>query len=57
MNADGRPCEQALGAKKAQGIRELIERLTGQPCPCDQGMRCPLFPDLEVRQQDRQQVA
>jgi hypothetical protein len=44
----GRPCERNLSASKATGIRELIERLTGEPCPCDQGRTCPMFPREKV---------
>lgn len=39
-----RPCEQEWSAEKAKGVRELVERLTGGPCPCDQGKACPVLP-------------
>lgn len=39
--------------RKATEVRELIEVLTGEACPCDQGRPCPLLPgvrDTRVRQ-------
>lgn len=39
-----RPCEQEWSAAKAKGVRELVERLTGGACPCDQGKACPVLP-------------
>ena len=41
-----RACEREWTADKAQGVRLLIERLTGKPCPCHRGLPCPLLPDV-----------
>ena len=41
-----RPCEQEWSMKKATEVRELIEDLTGEACPCDQGRPCPLLPGV-----------
>lgn len=32
--------------RKATEVRELIEDLTGEACPCDQGRSCPLLPGV-----------
>lgn len=43
-----RACEREWTADKAQGVRELVERLTGKACPCDRGLPCPLLPDART---------
>ena len=42
-----RPCDREWGAEKGRGVRELIVKLTGKPCPCDQGNTCPLLPEVQ----------
>ncbi len=32
--------------QKATEVRELIEDLSGQACPCDRGLTCPLLPNV-----------
>ena len=34
--------------EKATGVRLLIEKLSGQACPCDRGLVCPLLPDTQA---------
>ena len=43
-----RPCEREWSMEKATGVRELIEKLTGQACPCDRGLVCPLLPQAQA---------
>ena len=43
-----RPCEKEWTAEKAKGVRELVERLSGQACPCDRGLVCPLLPGVQA---------
>lgn len=38
------PCVRIFGAVQGSEIIELIERTTGEPCPCRQGRQCPLLP-------------
>lgn len=38
------PCAQMFGQVAGDEIIELIERTTGEQCPCKQGRRCPLLP-------------
>ena len=42
-----RACEREFTQDKAEGVRALVEKLTGQACPCDRGLTCPLFPDAQ----------
>lgn len=37
-----RECERQFGLTRGTQIRESIEQATGEPCPCDQGLICPL---------------
>jgi hypothetical protein len=39
-------CEVLFSSERAQAVQELIEGATGKPCPCKQGMACPLLPRL-----------
>lgn len=36
-------CEILFDAKRAAGMREMIERATGLPCPCKRGEACMLL--------------
>jgi len=43
-------CEVLFGREEGAATIELIERLTGRPCPCKEGHGCPLLapaPDPE----------
>ena len=40
-------CEVLFSSKRAQAVQNLIEGATGKPCPCKQGMTCPLLPKVE----------
>lgn len=46
--AGSRPCEQEWTAEKAEGVRLLMVKVTGKPCPCDRGLVCPLLPDVQA---------
>lgn len=37
-------CVQRLGETEGLAVVELVERLTGEPCPCRQGKVCPVGP-------------
>lgn len=41
-------CEILFDREQAAAMQELIERKTGDPCPCKQGKACPLLPAGEV---------
>lgn len=42
-----RPCEREWSIEKATRTRQLIERLTGEDCPCIQGKACPVLPMVD----------
>lgn len=42
-----RNCEYVWAPVRAQQVSELVEKSTGQPCPCKQGKPCP-FVRLEA---------
>lgn len=35
-------CEWLFGEKRGGEIQTLVESSTGEPCPCKQGLGCPL---------------
>ena len=37
-------CKEKMGEVRGSAIVELVERVTGEPCPCKQGVPCPLMP-------------
>jgi hypothetical protein len=39
-------CTKIFGQVRGAEIVELVERTTGQPCPCKQGRPCPLVEAL-----------
>lgn len=41
-------CEQMMGAARARDMVALVEKVTGEPCPCKQGSVCPLAPVVQV---------
>lgn len=41
-NSEALPCTSIFGPAKGLEIIELIERTTGEACPCRQGRPCPL---------------
>lgn len=38
------PCKKMFGEVRGAEIVELIERTTGEDCPCKQGRACPILP-------------
>jgi hypothetical protein len=36
-------CEYVWDPVQASQVRELLERATGEPCPCKQGKPCPFI--------------
>lgn len=47
------PCRLVFGREKASAIHALIERTTGEPCPCAQGRACPLLPNVRTVPEQR----
>lgn len=41
-------CETIYGRARGAQLVELVERCTGEPCPCKQGLACPLMPSDSV---------
>ena len=39
------PCKVLFGETRGDEVIELVERVTGGPCPCRQGLPCPLLPN------------
>lgn len=39
-------CQIVLGVEEGRRVRAQIEDLSGAPCPCIQGRRCPLLKPL-----------
>lgn len=37
-------CEVIYGCERGRAMVALLETATGQPCPCKQGIPCPLMP-------------
>lgn len=37
-------CETIYGREQGGRVIAMVERCTGAPCPCKQGMPCPLMP-------------
>lgn len=37
-------CQVVMGVRRGQEMRALLEDVTGKPCPCAIGQRCPLRP-------------
>lgn len=37
-------CQVIMGVEEGKRMRELVERITGDVCPCSKGQRCPLLP-------------
>lgn len=37
-----RACEAIYGGQHADNIERLVSLATGSPCPCKQGLTCPL---------------
>ena len=40
-------CEILFGDEQGAKMQELVERVTGEPCPCKQGKGCPLMPPAQ----------
>lgn len=38
-------CQTRLGIERGAEAIALVERVTGQPCPCKRGLVCPLRPE------------
>jgi hypothetical protein len=38
------PCQAMFGLARGDQIIEMVEAATGGPCPCIQGLTCPLMP-------------
>lgn len=38
------PCKTMFGEARGSEIIELVERTTGELCPCKAGRACPLLP-------------
>jgi hypothetical protein len=41
-----RECQRLFGSERGRVIIEMIEEVTGQPCPCKRGLRCLLTPPI-----------
>jgi len=41
-------CVGMFGLVHGAEIEDLVERTTGEPCPCRQGRTCPLLSTLEA---------
>jgi hypothetical protein len=41
-------CEILFEREQAQAMQDLIEGATGKPCPCKNGVACPLLPKTGV---------
>lgn len=41
-------CKEMFGEVRGSEIIELVERTTGEACPCKQGFVCPLLPPVAV---------
>lgn len=39
-------CRFVFGHEEAERVVAIVEKATGEPCPCQQGKPCPLLPDL-----------
>jgi hypothetical protein len=37
-------CVKMFGSVRGAEVQELVERTTGEPCPCVAGRVCPLLP-------------
>ncbi|MGZ4519091.1 MAG: hypothetical protein ACXVXP_05875 [Mycobacteriaceae bacterium] len=37
-------CEILFTEEQGKKMMDMVERVTGQPCPCKQGKTCPLLP-------------
>lgn len=44
-------CERLMSGSTAMDVQDLIESVTGEPCPCKQGRRCPLRAEVRVPEQ------
>lgn len=44
MTTQTLPCKVLLGEVRGGEVNELVERVTGGPCPCKRGLTCPLLP-------------
>lgn len=42
-------CKRVFGEVRGSEIVDLMERTTGELCPCKQGAPCPLLPRIEGR--------
>lgn len=40
-------CEVIYGCKRGAELSAFLEAAMGQPCPCKQGLPCPLMPAAE----------
>ena len=45
-------CETLMATDVALALQKRIEDTTGAPCPCKQGLACPLLP-LRPREAER----
>lgn len=42
------PCKEKFGEVRGSEVIALIERTTGELCPCKAGRACPLLPNAKV---------
>jgi len=37
-------CEVLFTQEQGRAMMDMVERITGKPCPCAEGKSCPLLP-------------
>lgn len=42
-------CQRQLGMERGKRMMEMVERVTGRPCPCLHGGQCILIPTPRAR--------
>lgn len=45
-------CEILFTEEQGRKMMDMIERVTGEACPCKQGKTCPLLPDTNRRHRE-----
>lgn len=50
-------CEVLFTREEAEAVQGLVEGATGKPCPCKQGVACPLLPAVPVLPAQRVRAA
>lgn len=40
-----RGCELLWDVETADRLQEMVEQATGRPCPCMEGLKCPIVSD------------